>query len=227
MNTDRRTFVILVALLFGAGLSSLLVLLLNVSPGVISLIITGLLSLGSIPIAVLSRSDGLGPPLAVMAANALAYAAIAYVAFSRYWRTSSATAIRSTAIRLLLPVAMLVSLGCIPALNPLWPRGMLELKKQETELQSAFPVGISLSRSRDVLVSRAIQFHEETESSDAVVLEREGARLAASAGYRVLSARFQTGASVFPCGYDMEIVLLFSPDEKLKEQYVHRLRICP
>ena len=104
---------------------------------------------------------------------------------------------------------------------------MLELKKQETELQSAFPLGMELNKSRAVLLSKAIQFHEETESSDIVVLERQGTRLAAAARDRVLSARFQTGASVFPCGYDMEIVLLFNPDGKLKEQYVHRLRVCP
>jgi hypothetical protein len=106
-------------------------------------------------------------------------------------------------------------------------RGMLELNRQEGELQAALPLGMELNQGRAILLSRGIQFREETESSSAVVLERENKKLTAAKGDRVLSARFQTSASVVPCGYNMEIVLLFGRDDKLREQYVHRLRVCP
>jgi hypothetical protein len=214
-------------LFFGAGFTSILVLLLNIAPSPLSLGIFFLLLPGGVPVAILSRSNELGPPLAVMAGNALAYAAIAYIAISTYWRSSSAVTVRRVTVRMALAAVILLGLACIPALNPLWPRGMLELKKQESELQTAFPLGVELNHSRTVLLSRGIQFREETEPSGAVVLERKDKKLTAAEGDRVLSARFQTSASVVPCGYDMEIVLLFGRDDKLREQYVHRLRVCP
>jgi hypothetical protein len=125
------------------------------------------------------------------------------------------------------PAAILLGLACVPALNPLWPQGMKELAKQESELQAAFPLGIEIGQSRTILQTKRIAFSEETETSDRVVLERIERSIKAGPGDRVLSARFQTNAYSFPCGYDMEIVLLFDRDGKLKQQYVHRFPMCP
>ena len=68
---------------------------------------------------------------------------------------------------------------------------------------------------------------EETETSQAAVINRSEKSITAAAGDRVISARLETEASQFPCGYDIEVVLLFGPDERMKDQYVHRLRLCP
>lgn len=193
----------------------------------LSAVLLALLFPGSLPVALLWGSNELGPPLAVLTANALFYSFVAFALLSAWWPDAEPAAIRRATTRLALPTVVLFSLACVPALNPLWPRGMSELTKQESELQAAFPVGEELSHGRSTLQLKGIQFREETKSSGGVVLERNGRSLTAVAGDRVLSARYQTGASEFPCGYDMEIVLVFSQDDKLKQQYVHRLRVCP
>ena len=134
---------------------------------------------------------------------------------------------RLVATRLVVPVAILVGLACIPALNPVWPRGMAELTRQEKVLQDALPMGMGLEGARAVLRSKGIQFQEATETSQAVLLKRQDKSITAAPGDRVIPARLETEASQFPCGYDIEVVLLFGPDERLKDQYVHRLRLCP
>jgi hypothetical protein len=217
-----------IALFFGAGLTSLLLLLLKASPAaILSVVLSMPLLPGGILADVLFSPREFSPPPAVLIANVLVYSAVTYAAILIFWRNASVPEMRRVVIRLAAPATILMGLACIPAFNPLWPRGMGELTKEESELQAALPLGVELSQGRSILMSRGIQFREETESSGTVVLEREGRKLTAAEGDRVVSARFQTGASVFPCGYDMEVVLLFGPDGKLKEQYVHRLRVCP
>jgi hypothetical protein len=143
-------------------------------------------------------------------------------------RSKGAETMRLAAIKLAVPVAFLVGLVCIPALNPLWPRGMTELASQEKNLREGLPVGMALEPARAFLRSQGIQFYENTEEKHGIILDdAKGATVTASPGDRVISARFQTAASQFPCGYDMQIVLLFGRDDKLKQQYVHRLRVCP
>lgn len=126
-----------------------------------------------------------------------------------------------------LPVTVLATLACIPSMNPLWPHGMAELARQESDLQTAIPVGMSLEQVRGVLNSRKIQFYESTESSDGVVLQNAQSTMTAQSGDVVLVSRFQTEAFEFPCGYDMQIVLLFGHNRNLKERYIHRFRMCP
>jgi hypothetical protein len=126
-----------------------------------------------------------------------------------------------------LPVTVLAALACIPSMNPLWPHGMRELTKQETDLQTAIPAGMSLEQVRGVLNSRKIQFYESTEPSDGVVLQNAETTITAQSGDTVVVSRFQTEAFEFPCGYDMQIVLVFGHDRNLKDRYIHRFRMCP
>lgn len=126
-----------------------------------------------------------------------------------------------------LPVTAVAALACFPSINPLWPHGMTELAKQESELQTAIPIGMNLDQVRSVLDSRRIQFYESTEPSDGIVLQNPEATLTAQSGDTVLVSRFQTEAFEFPCWYDMQIVLLFGHDRNLKARYIHRFRLCP
>jgi hypothetical protein len=127
-----------------------------------------------------------------------------------------------------LPVAVLATLACIPSMNPLWPHAMTELARQESDLQTAIPVGMSLKQVRGVLNSRKIQFYESTEQSDGIVLQYPQERtMTAQSGDVVLVSRFDTEAFEFPCGYDMQIVLVFGHNGNLKERYIHRFRMCP
>jgi hypothetical protein len=92
--------------------------------------------------------------------------------------------IRLAAAWLVLPVVILTGLVCIPALNPLWPRGMMELTSQEKALQDALPVGMGMGGARAVLHSKGIQFQEQTETSQAAVINRSDRSISAAAGDR-------------------------------------------
>lgn len=217
-----------VALVCGAGFTSLVLLLIKLSsPSGIALLLSLLLLPGSVIAHLAVRSQEVGPPLLVLAANAIIYAAVLFVGLSIFARGVAPEKMRLVAARLVLPGVILTGLVCTPALNPLWPRGMTELTKQEKALQDALPVGIGVDGARSVLNSKGIQFQEATETSKALVVNRPDGSITAAAGDRVISARLETEASQFPCGYDIEVVLLFGPDERMKDQYVHRLRLCP
>ncbi len=219
---------IAIALSCGAGFTSILLLLLKVSSASApSILLSMFLLPGGILADSVLRPKEFSPPLVVLAANALVYSAVAYAAVLVSCRGVAAEKMRLVATRLVVPVAILVGLACIPALNPLWPRGMAELTRQEKVLQDALPMGMGLEGARAVLRSKGIQFQEATETSQAVLLKRQDKSITAAPGDRVISARLETEASQFPCGYDIEVVLLFGPDERLKDQYVHRLRLCP
>src|SRR5215469_10725964 len=131
--------------------------------------------------------------------------AVGFLAF----RTAGLTQVRRIAAWSVLPVTVLVSLACVPAMNPLWPHGMADLAKQESELQTAIPVGSSLGHVRGVLNAKKIQFHEFGEPTGGLVLENRDTTINAQAGDAVLVSRFPTEAYQFPCGYDMQIILLF------------------
>ncbi len=95
------------------------------------------------------------------------------------------------------------------------------------DCNSVIPSGMSLDRVRGVLNSKKIQFYESTEPSDGVVLENADTTMTAHAGDTVLVSRFDTKAFEFPCGYDMQIILVFGNDRNLKQRYIHRFRMCP
>src|SRR5947209_3587769 len=105
-----KTYKIAVALLCGAGFASLCLLLLNLSS--ISFLTVLLVVPGGILAHWIVKSDDFGPPLLVLAANALVYSAVAYAGVSLLSNVT-AEKLRLMAIRLALPAAILVSLACI------------------------------------------------------------------------------------------------------------------
>ena len=223
-----RLYNLSLALLCGVGVTSLWLLLLRVAP---TALLSGVLSIFLLPGfllgALLWRSREFAPPLAVLALNALTYSAIALSMLLVFCRGAAATTMRRVTMRVFVPAVILTGLACIPALNPLWPRGMAELTKQERELQEAFPSGMHLSDARGVLRSSQIRFQERTETAETVVWSREDRRMTAVAGDRVAWARLQTEARQFPCSYEIEVILIFGPDERLKDRHIERSRVCP
>lgn len=218
---------ILIALLSGGGFASVLILLLNVHVQIISVIASALLFPGGALATLLARSNDFSPALGVLAADGLLYSAVALIVIFACCRNVKAAAMRLFLIRLAFPAIILICLASVPALNPLAPRGLAELAEQERELQNALPLGMGLDHARAVLRSKGIRYQEETQTSEAVVLKREGKEITADVGDQVLFARLDTKASQFPCGYELEMVLLFGRDEKLKQQHIQRLRQCP
>lgn len=155
------------ALLCGLGLSALAPLLLS-GPVWIVMPAAFLLFPGGFIAAVLFHSDS---PFIVMAANAVIYSGLAYV-FLSVRRDVDARVLRLVSVRMLIPVVILVGLAWIPTLDPLLPRGLDELKRQESALQNDLPDDVDIEQARAVLRSKNIQFYE-SQPATGVVLQRE------------------------------------------------------
>ncbi|MDP9264434.1 MAG: hypothetical protein M3O85_08965 [Acidobacteriota bacterium] len=216
-----------IALMCGAGFASLLVLLLNVRFLPVGMVAAMFLTPGAIAAAPLRISDEFAP-FALPAANALVYSGAAYAVIAGLCRRVKLEAMQVATVRLVVPVTIVVGLVCVPALNPLWPRGMAELAKQEKELQERLPLGMELDKARAVLRSKKIQFQEEAQTVERVVLDDgSGTRITAAPGDRVLWAKIETEASQFPCDVEIRVDLLFGKDDRMKQRYIRRFRICP
>ena len=227
MSSQRRRYEVAIAILCGTGLPSLLLLLLRIAPvALVSVALALPLVPGFVLAGLLWRSEATSPPLAVVALNAMVYSTIALGIVSAVCRDVGTAALRLVTIRLLVPAFVLTGLTCIPALNPLWPRGMTELAKQEVELQAALPLNMDLAHARDVLRSRGV-LHEETATTERTIWSRQDASVTAAPDDRVVWSRLETAASQFPCGYQIEVFLIFGPDEKLKRRHIQRAPVCP
>jgi hypothetical protein len=212
------------SLLVGVGFVSALCLSLNIP--VISLALAALFAPGAIAVAGFKFGEW-GSLAALLGANVLIYSALAFgVALVRF-RDWPEEKFKRLAAWMLLPVMALSIFACFPILNPMLPVGMVELAKQERELQHALNPSISLEEARSVLNNRNLNFGEELQESDRLVFQGPDKRINARTGDRVRMSRWRTSAWSFPCGYDMEIILLFGPDEKLKDRYIRRFPICP
>jgi hypothetical protein len=164
-------------------------------------------------------------PFIVIAGNAFIYSILSHF-FLSVRRDVGTRFLRLASICLVFPVSALAIMSCIPSLNPMFPCGMAELERQEVELQNTFPDALNVEQARAVLRSKNIQF-DESNPSTGVIMQRQGTTIQASSGDALIHSRFQTNAGQFPCGYDMEIYLLFDATGKLKQRYIHRFRICP
>jgi len=200
-------------------------LLLNIP--VANFFLFALFTPGAIVLNILLRSANWDSIPALLGANVVIYSILALVVILLRFRNIEVPKLRHFAIWMVLPVTTMSCLVCFPSLNPLFPIGMAELSRQELGLQQALPLNMGLQDARSVLKAKGIQFYESIENSESVVFQGPDRKITAAAGDRVLSSRFQTSASRFPCGYDMEIILLFGQGERLKERYVHRFPICP
>jgi hypothetical protein len=216
-----------IAVSCGAGLAALLLLLLKASPGaLVSAGVSILLFPGFLLAAVLWNSEGTRPLLAVLALNASLYSAIALAIVNTSCRGARSASLRRAAIWLSVPAAVAVGLACIPALNPLAPQGMADLEKEEAELRELFPLGMAPDQARAAWQSRGIQVYETTETSE-TSFKRGNVNLATVRGDRLASARVMTNAAQFPCGYEIELILIFGQDAKLTQRHIERRRLCP
>lgn len=160
--------------------------------------------------------------------NMVFYSLAGFVVAGLVSRRTSSTTLRRLLLWSILPVVSLFCLTWFPSTNPLWPRGMDELARQEAELNMSLPLDTDVTRAREVLANEKIQFQEWVETSNSVLMREGDTEVRAEIGDRILSSRYSTKAVMFPCGFDMEIYLVFGgQDGRLKSRYVHRLSICP
>jgi hypothetical protein len=121
---------------------------------------------------------------------------------------------------------LLFALACIPRFDPLWPRGMGELQAREAKLKSLIRSNMTIDQVRAALERESIPLNEETENGTREVLRNRNTQIVASAGDRLIFSRFRMDAVQYPCGYDLQVVVLFAPDGKIKNRYVEPLPIC-
>ena len=206
---------LVLALLAGFGFVGVITLVLNLPFLPVSLVVSIFLLPGGLLGSVYSPSDGLGTPLIVMAANALVYSVIAYAAFAWWFRNTDVRTERSAALIVAGPALGLFCLACVPSLSPLWPQGMTRLAEEEQSLRDGLPVGSDLEYSRAFLQARGVRAYEEKLTVRQVVLERGNTKLVAQPGDQLVSARIATDAGQFPCGYAIEVLLIFDANQKL------------
>lgn len=216
---------ILVSLLSGLGVVSLVCLFLNIPMA--NFFLLALFIPGGIAVSILPWYMNWVSISALLGANVLIYSVLVFVLILSRFRTIELAKLKQIALRMVLPVSAMSCLACVPSLNPLWPKGMAQLSKQESELQSALPLNMRLQDVRSVLIAKGIESVDFVESSEDVVFQGPDKKITAHAGDRVLSGRSQMSATSFPCSYEIQVVLVFGPDEKLKERYVRRAPICP
>jgi hypothetical protein len=224
MKKSRVAF----SFLCGTGFSCLFPVLASTSSAAFPYVLMGVFLLpGGVIAEVIAKPKEFSPTLLVLAANILIYTVIAYAGLSVFGRGLSIENLRVATIRLLLPVFILAGLACTSRFNPMWPQAMAQLTRQEKELRQALPVGIGVEATRAVLRSKGIEFSDNTETAQGIVFDDgKGHRIIAALGNRVLAARQHTEAWAFPCGYDIQLVLLFGQDEKLSQEYIERSRVC-
>jgi hypothetical protein len=212
------------ALLAGVGFVSVLCLLLNIPAANFFSFV--LLVPGGAAITVLKLGE-LHSIAGILGASVIIYSTLAFCLILFRFRSVPNERFRQRTLRIVLPVLVISSLASFPKLNPILPVGMAELARQEGELQQALNPSVKLEEARSILRNRGIDFGEDLQQTGGLVFDGPNKRITSNAGDRVLTSRWQTSARSFPCGYDMEIILLFGPDDKLKDRYINRFPICP
>ena len=185
-----------------------------------------LLTPGGILASVFVRSQGLGSPSLVLAANAIIYSAIACVAF-HFWLRLDVRKAQLLIAALAIPILLLASLACIPSVSPLWPRGMAQLADEEKTLRTGLSLGTTLDGARAFLRARGADCYEYEIHAEEPILQNSRATIAAKPGDRLISAQIETNAEQLPCGYKIQVALVFGTDDRLKESYIERSPVCP
>src|ERR1700739_1404409 len=200
------------SLLAGVGFVSVLCLSLNIP--VANLFLSTLFAPGAIAIAVFRLGEW-GSDAALLGANVFIYSVLAFGVILFRFRGLRGNELKRFTVRMLLRVVAVSTLACFPALNPMLPVGMAELAKQERELQQALNASVNLQEARSILNNRRVDFGERLQESDGLVFQGVDKQINARTGDLVIVSRWRTSAWSFPCGYDMQMILLFGPDEKL------------
>ncbi len=165
-------------------------------------------------------------PLFLLITDAVLYAVSFFLLALVFRRSLTVSRVR-TATRILAIVAViLLTLACVPLLNPFWPHGMGQLDTRAAEIRGLIQSDMTIDQVRAALQRGSMTVNEETEDTPREILRNGNTTILAAAG-EVLSSRSRADATQYPCGYDLEVLVLFGPDGKIKNRYVAPLPICP
>jgi hypothetical protein len=225
-RTRVKMYKLIVALLAGIGLTAAAALSLNLPVTPFIMVAAFFLMPGGLADSLLFKSHGLGDASTILTFSAIFYSTIAYLIL-QFWLPVGDRRLRFAATAAALPVLIVACLACVPSISPIWPRGMKHLTEQEAMFRDALPLGLDLDSARTFLKSRGISVYDQEMSDGAVVFQNAHERMFAEASERVLSAKIETEAGQFPCGYRIDIVLIFNQNRRLEHRHIERFPICP
>jgi hypothetical protein len=217
---------LILALLLGFAFTGFVSLLLNVRSS-LALFTLILLMPGGLVVSLFSEPGLAGPPLPILVVNGLVSSAIAYVSVTYLWRAASLDGIKSGIRWIALPAICAACLSAVPSIDPLWPKGMSQLEHQEKALRNGLPVGLSLDSARAFLQKQGVNSYEFESRNQETILNKAHTSIVTRPGDRVITAKIDTQVEAFPCGFVVQVVLVFDTDEKLRQPYVERDAICP
>jgi hypothetical protein len=108
------------------------------------------------------------------------------------------------------------------------PHGYRQLEQLESRLEQLTPQDARIDVVRDGLSREGIEFREWVQESAAPLLsDGSGVKIAANPGEYVISSRHPTEAWQFPCGEQLNIILVFDGQNRLIRRYIGRFHMCP
>lgn len=215
---------IFVSFLVGLGLVCLFCLMMNIPLANLFLIVVFIPGARVVDLLGYVKRDWTWP---LLVSNTFVYSLLLLTVIVVCFRNISEAVLRHIAVRLALPVTLMVCLTCLPFFNPLLPFGMGALSKRELHLRNDLPLLTDLQSARVILKANGIQFEESTGNSEMVMDEWPEGKLIVKPGDHILFSRFRTSATSFPCVYDLKVTLVFGTDAKLKERQIRRIPECP
>lgn len=108
------------------------------------------------------------------------------------------------------------------------PHGYRQLEQLESRLDQLTPQGARVEDVRAGLSQEGIEYREWLQESAAPLLwDASGIKIAANPGEHVVSSRHPTEAWQFPCGEQLNIILVFDGQNRLIRRYIGRFHMCP
>ena len=108
------------------------------------------------------------------------------------------------------------------------PHGFRRLEQLESRLERLTPQGARIEDVRAGLSKEGINYNERVEDSAGPLLSvGSQVKIAANPGERIIFSRHPTEAWQFPCGEELNIILVFDRQNTLTRRYIGRFHRCP
>lgn len=104
---------------------------------------------------------------------------------------------------------------------------MEQLEATERKLRDGPPLGVPIESARSFLPKQGVITYEDLAQNEEAVFQVADNKMIAGAGDTVISAPVPTDALGFPCGFRIDVILMFGNDRMLKKEPIERFRLCP
>lgn len=104
---------------------------------------------------------------------------------------------------------------------------MEQLEATERKLRDRLPLGVPIESARSFLQKQGVITYEDLAQNDEAVFQVADNKMMAGAGDTLISAPVPTDALEFPCGFRIDVILIFGNDRMLKKEHIERFRRFP